>query len=92
MMPPLAVTGSDGANYTRGGKSQSAVIVPRLVKRVVKWLWGSVPTAPQPSRTKRDHYMRLNLRLPEVKPDQFVVPKQCPKAGCKGQHFIHARK
>jgi transposase-like protein len=36
--------------------------------------------------------MRLNLRLPEVKPDQFVVPKQCPKAGCKGQHFYPRQK
>lgn len=36
--------------------------------------------------------MRLNLRLPEVKPDQFALPKQCPTAGCKGQHFIWRQK
>jgi hypothetical protein len=36
--------------------------------------------------------MRLNLRLPEVKPDQFVLPKQCPTAGCKGQRFLWRQK
>jgi transposase-like protein len=36
--------------------------------------------------------MRLNLRLPEVKPEQLVVPKQCPTAGCKGKHFYPRQK
>lgn len=36
--------------------------------------------------------MRLNLRLPEVKPDHFVVPRQCPTAGCKGQRFYPRQK
>lgn len=36
--------------------------------------------------------MRLNLRLPEVKPDQFVVPRCCPKAGCKGKQFYPRQK
>ena len=33
------------------------------------------------------HYMRLNLLLPEVKPDEFEVPKRCAKKGCKGKRF-----
>jgi hypothetical protein len=65
----------------------TVMTVPRLVKRVVKWLWGSLPTAPQPNKTKRTHYMRLNLRLPEVKPEQFELPKRCPSARCKGKRF-----
>lgn len=36
--------------------------------------------------------MRLNLRLPEVNPDHFVVPKQCPTVGCKGQRFYPRQK
>jgi len=31
--------------------------------------------------------MRLKLLLPEVKPGNFVVPKQCPTPGCKGKRF-----
>jgi hypothetical protein len=31
--------------------------------------------------------MRLNLLLPEVKPDQFTMPKQCARKGCKGKRF-----
>jgi len=36
--------------------------------------------------------MRLNLRLPEVKPDHFVLPKHCPSAGCKGKRFYPRQK
>jgi transposase-like protein/ribosomal protein S27AE len=36
--------------------------------------------------------MRLNLRLPEVKPGEYAVPKQCPNAGCKGKHFYPRQK
>ncbi len=37
--------------------------------------------------------MRLNLRLPEVKPEHFELPKQCPTAGdVKASVFIRARK
>jgi transposase-like protein len=36
--------------------------------------------------------MRLNLRLPEVKPDHFVVPSHCPTRGCKGKHFYPRQK
>jgi transposase-like protein len=32
--------------------------------------------------------MRLKLLLPEVKPGNFVMPKQCPTPGCKGKHFF----
>ena len=31
--------------------------------------------------------MRLKLLLPEVKPDNFVIPKKCPSPGCKGRRF-----
>jgi transposase-like protein len=31
--------------------------------------------------------MRLKLLLPEVKPDNFVIPKHCPTPGCKGRRF-----
>ena len=36
--------------------------------------------------------MRLNLRLPEVKPGEFIVPRQCPTPGCKGKHFYPRQK
>lgn len=36
--------------------------------------------------------MRLNLRLPEVKPNQFVLPKHCPTIGCKGKRFYPRQK
>jgi transposase-like protein len=36
--------------------------------------------------------MRLNLRLPEVKPDHFVLPKRCPTGGCKGRRFYPHQK
>jgi transposase-like protein len=31
--------------------------------------------------------MRLNLLLPDVKPDQWQLPKECVKEGCKGKRF-----
>lgn len=31
--------------------------------------------------------MRLNLLLPDVKPNEFQTPKQCKKEGCKGKRF-----
>lgn len=31
--------------------------------------------------------MRLNLLLPDVKPDEMEAPKQCVKEGCKGKRF-----
>ena len=31
--------------------------------------------------------MRLNLLLPDVKPDQLQLPKQCAKRECKGKRF-----
>jgi transposase-like protein len=31
--------------------------------------------------------MRLNLLLPDVKPNTFQTPKQCKRQGCKGQRF-----
>ena len=31
--------------------------------------------------------MRLNLLLPDVKPDQLQLPKQCQRAGCHGKRF-----
>jgi hypothetical protein len=48
------------------------------------------PTA-EPKQSE-PHYMRLNLRLPEVKPEHFVVPKSCPWAGCKGKRFYPRQK
>jgi hypothetical protein len=36
--------------------------------------------------------MRLNLRLPEVKPEQFTYPKKCPTSGCKGKRFYPRQK
>ena len=36
--------------------------------------------------------MRLNLHLPEVKPQHFVITTQCPTAGCKGQRFYPRQK
>jgi transposase-like protein/ribosomal protein S27AE len=36
--------------------------------------------------------MRLNLRLPEVKPEHFVLPTHCPTAGCKGKRFYPRQK
>lgn len=43
------------------------------------------PTAKQ--KRSEFHYMRLKLLLPEVKPDHFVIPSQCPTPGCKGRRF-----
>jgi transposase-like protein len=31
--------------------------------------------------------MRLKLLLPDVKPGEFVIAKECPREGCKGKHF-----
>ena len=31
--------------------------------------------------------MRLNLLLPDVKPNKFQTPKQCKREGCKGKRF-----
>jgi len=31
--------------------------------------------------------MRLNLLLPDVKPNEFQTPKQCKREGCKGKRF-----
>jgi len=31
--------------------------------------------------------MRLNLLLPDVKPNQLQLPKQCKREGCKGKRF-----
>jgi transposase-like protein len=31
--------------------------------------------------------MRLNLLLPDVKPDQWQLPKECGKEGCKGKRY-----
>jgi len=31
--------------------------------------------------------MRLNLLLPDVKPDEMQLPKQCKREGCKGKRF-----
>ncbi len=31
--------------------------------------------------------MRLNLLLPDVKPDEWQMPKQCKREGCKGKRF-----
>jgi transposase-like protein len=31
--------------------------------------------------------MRLNLLLPDVKPDELKAPKHCQKEGCKGKRF-----
>jgi hypothetical protein len=31
--------------------------------------------------------MRLNLLLPDVKPDELKAPKHCKKEGCKGKRF-----
>ena len=31
--------------------------------------------------------MRLNLLLPDVKPNKFETPKQCKREGCKGKRF-----
>jgi hypothetical protein len=36
--------------------------------------------------------MRLNLRLPEVKPDHFILPTHCPNPGSKGQCFYPRQK
>lgn len=36
--------------------------------------------------------MQLNLRLPEVKPEHFELPKRCPSAGCKGKRFYPRQK
>lgn len=36
--------------------------------------------------------MRLKLLLPEVKPGNFVIAKQCPTPGCKGQRFYPRQK
>ena len=43
-------------------------------------------------KTSEVDYMRLNLRLPEVKPDHFVIPTHCPTAGCKGKRFYPRQK
>jgi hypothetical protein len=48
------------------------------------------PTAEQ--KQSEPHYMRLNLRLPEVKPEHFVLPKSCPRAGCQGKRFYPRQK
>lgn len=32
--------------------------------------------------------MRLHLILPKVEPNEFEIPKKCPRKGCKGMRFI----
>ena len=60
----------------------------KVGKSVVKWLWGSLTTAPQPTKNRDTHYMRLKLLLPAVKPTQFERPKKCSQQGCAGMRFI----
>lgn len=36
--------------------------------------------------------MRLKLLLPEVKPNHFVLPRRCPREGCKGKRFYPRQK
>jgi hypothetical protein len=36
--------------------------------------------------------MRLNLLLPDVKPNEWQMPKQCKKGRMQGKRFIHAGK
>ena len=31
--------------------------------------------------------MRLQMRLPEVKPGEYEEPTQCPYEGCEGEYF-----
>jgi len=31
--------------------------------------------------------MRISVRLPQVKPDEYRMPESCPYEGCKGQHY-----
>ena len=31
--------------------------------------------------------MRLNLLVPDVKPEEWQLPKQCPREGCQGKRF-----
>jgi len=50
---------------------------------------GNRPTA---EKKKRTNYMRLNLRLPEIKPNHYVAPKRCPVPGCKGKRFYPRQK
>src|SRR3989304_1223331 len=48
-------------------------------------------TVCQPSNNREKqrelNYMRLNLLLPDVKPDQLQLPKECKRKGCKGKRF-----
>ncbi len=48
-------------------------------------------TAPQPKQKRWSNSMRLKIILPEVKPDQYEKPTQCPHPGCKGRRF-HLRQ
>ncbi len=36
---------------------------------------------------RESDYMRLKLLLPDVKPNEFSMPKECPTQGCKGKRF-----
>ena len=31
--------------------------------------------------------MRIRVRLPKVRPDEYQMPKECPYEGCAGQHY-----
>ncbi len=63
------------------------MIVPQLVKKRVKREEDRfAPYAITPKPKELDP-MRLNLLFPEVKPEPFQLPKQCPTKGCAGKRF-----
>ena len=31
--------------------------------------------------------MRISVRLPQVKPDEYRMPESCPYEGCEGRHY-----
>jgi hypothetical protein len=56
-------------------------------KSVVKRLWGSLATAPKPTKSTRIIFMRLKLLLPEVEPTKYEKPGKCLRKGCCGQRL-----
>jgi len=54
-------------------------------KSVIKVWESSHATAPIANEHERADDMRLNLLLPEVKPEHSELPKRCPRSGWKGK-------
>jgi transposase-like protein len=65
------------------------VTVSKLVKEVFNRVSGAISRSPRKQNQKKRwiNYMRLNLILPVVEPEQICQPKRCANPKCQGKYF-----